>query len=107
VLATSVSDPSRAAADQDAQAGRVQETGAAQVRDDVNGPVTGQVDHPLADLRGGVRVDLAVDPQHGTITARGDGLQAKRLHASSDAGLVALAVRRRPGCLARHDQSPR
>src|SRR5439155_1690501 len=52
----------RAAAHQAAQAGRVQETGAAQVRDDVNGAVTGQVENPVADLRGGVRVDLAVYP---------------------------------------------
>jgi hypothetical protein len=82
----------RAAAHQGAQAGRVQETGAAQVRDDVNGAVTGQVENPLADLRGGARVDLAVHPQHGTIAARGDGLQLKGLHAASGAGLVGPGV---------------
>src|SRR5260370_34981983 len=64
-----------AAAHQGTQAGRVQETGAAHVRDDVHGAITGQVDHPLAELRGGIRVDLAVDPQHGAVAARGHRLQ--------------------------------
>src|SRR5260370_12809391 len=87
----------RAAAEQGAQAGRVQEADAAQVRDDVNGAVTCQVENPLADLRSGVRVDLAVSPQHGTITARGDGLQVKGLHAASSAGLAGPDVPEPPG----------
>jgi hypothetical protein len=79
-----------AAAHQGAQAGRVKEPGAAQVRDDVNGPGVGQVDHPVTELRGGVRVHIALDPQHDAATARGDGLQAKGLHAASVLGSVVL-----------------
>jgi hypothetical protein len=82
-----------AAADQRAEAGRVKETGAAQVRDDVNGPVAGQVAHPVAQLRGGVRVHVAFDPQHDAVAARGDGLQAKGLHAASVLGQMVPASR--------------
>src|SRR6516162_7077356 len=81
-----------AATHQGAQAGRVEETGAAQVRDDVNGAVTGQAGHPVTDLRRGVGVDVAIHPQHHAVIARGDGLQVKGLHATSVGGPVVLAV---------------
>jgi hypothetical protein len=87
----SAADPEHlAAGHQGTQAGRVQESNPAQVRDDVNSSVIGKLDHPLAELRGGVGVDLAFEPQHGTVAARGDGLQVKRPHATSIAGLVVL-----------------
>lgn len=100
----------RAAACQGAQAGRVHETGAAQVRDDVNGAVTGQVDHLVAELRGGVGIEVAFDPQHGALTFCGNKLQVKGVHAVSFAGLVVpaamarriLSVARRPAGPASH-----
>jgi hypothetical protein len=75
-----------AAGHQGAQAGRVEETGTAQVRDDVHGPVAGQAGHPVADPRRGVHVDVAVNPQHRAVAACGDGLQVKGVHAVSLAG---------------------
>ena len=64
---TSLSDPSCA------QAGGVQEFHLAEVRDDVPGAVAEQLDDALAQLRGGVHVDLAADPQDGAVGAGGDG----------------------------------
>jgi hypothetical protein len=40
----------------------------------MNGAVAGQVHHPLTELRGSAGVDVTVDPQHGAVTARCDGL---------------------------------
>src|SRR6266702_1481854 len=77
---------------QGTQARRVQETDPAQVRDDVNGAVAGQVHHPLTELRGSAGVDVTVDPQHGAVTARCDGLQVKRPHPAS----VTCGLRSRP-----------
>ena len=64
----------------------------AQVRDDVHSAVTSQIGHPVAELRGGVRVDVAIDPQHGAVPARGDGFHVKEVHAASHARLVVPAV---------------
>jgi hypothetical protein len=111
-----------AAAYQGTQAGRVQETGAAQVRDNVNGAEIDQVDHLVAELRGGVGIDVAFDPQHGAVTACCNKLRVKGVHTASFAGLVVPATlasripsvaRRRAGpasnawLSARRDQSPR
>jgi len=69
------------AADQGTQAGGVQEVHLAQVRDDVPDAAGEQADDPLAELRGGVHVDLARDPQDGAVGAGGDGFQVKGRHA--------------------------
>ena len=78
-----------AAAHQGSYACRVQEAGLAQVGHDVNGATLGQPGHHVTELRGGVRVDLALEPQHGTVAARGNWLQVKGLHTASVARLVA------------------
>jgi hypothetical protein len=74
------------AAHQGAQARRVQESGAAQVRDDVNDPAAGHIDDPVQELRGGVRIDVAFDPQHSPVATSSDGLQLKGVHAASAIG---------------------
>ena len=75
---TSLSDPSCSRSrlrlpTRGAQAGGVQEFHLAEVRDDVPGAVAEQLDDALAQLRGGVHVDLAADPQDGAVGAGGDG----------------------------------
>jgi len=59
-----MSDPARpakllAGGYQGTQARRVQETDPAQVRDDVNGAVAGQVQHPLTELAGLVQASMS------------------------------------------------
>ena len=68
------------AADQHAQAGRVEEGHLTQVSQDVRGAVVNELDDAVADLRDGVHVDLARDLEHGTVAAHDEGLQAKRCH---------------------------
>jgi hypothetical protein len=64
------------AAHQGTETCRVEEIYAAQVRDDMTGAVVDEADDALAQLRGGVHIDLARDLQDGAV-ARADGFHMK------------------------------